>query len=387
MKDCLNKAVYSSKRSAIREFSALARKTPGCVALTLGEPDFDTPRAAADAVYDALSAGETHYIANNGTDALRNKISDYERSVNGLNYSTDEIIVTAGATEALFTALFGIINPGDEIIIPTPAFMLYEEIVKLCRGIPVFLDTSEDGFEINPDKLSALITDRTKAIIINSPNNPSGCVYSKASLEGIRTAIKGKKIFAICDDVYRQLIYTDDYMTFADFDDMREQVMVVQSFSKPYAMTGWRVGYLMLPYEIKERLELIHQYIVVSTPAPFQRACMTVLDEDITEMRDTYSRRRAYVLKRLSEMRLEFRAPEGGFYVFPSVKKFGIPSADFCRRMIAEEGLAVTPGSCFGTEGYVRLTYCYSDDELKEGLDRLERFIAKLEKELKEPEK
>lgn len=387
MKDCLNKAVYSSKRSAIREFSALARKTPGCVALTLGEPDFDTPRAAADAVYDALSAGETHYIANNGTDALRNKISDYERSVNGLNYSPDEIIVTAGATEALFTALFGIINPGDEIIIPTPAFMLYEEIVKLCRGIPVFLDTSEDGFEINPDKLSALITDRTKAIIINSPNNPSGCVYSKASLEGVRAAIKGKKIFAICDDVYRQLIYTDDYMTFADFDDMRDQVMVVQSFSKPYAMTGWRVGYLMLPYEIKERLELIHQYIVVSTPAPFQRACMTVLDEDITEMRDTYSRRRAYVLKRLSEMRLDFRAPEGGFYVFPSIKRFGIPSADFCRRMITEDGLAVTPGSCFGTEGYVRLTYCYSDDELKEGLDRLECFIAKLEKELKEPEK
>lgn len=378
MIDRLNSAVYGSKRSAIREFSALARSTPGCVALTLGEPDFDTPSNVRAAVGSALDAGETHYIANNGVAELRERISEYERVQNGLSYSPDEIIVTAGATEAIFTTLFGIINPGDEVIIPTPAFMLYEEIVKLCRGIPVFLDTTEDGFQINGEKLNSLINERTKAIIINSPNNPTGCIYNAESLDAIHDAICDKKVFAICDDVYRQLVYVDGYRTLAEYEDIREQVIVVQSFSKPYAMTGWRMGYLMMPAEIKERLELVHQYNIVSTPALFQQACVVALDTDVSEMLETYRKRREYVIGRLEAMDLDIVTPEGAFYAFPSIAKFDIPSSDFCRRMIVEGGLACTPGSCFGAEGYIRLTYCYSDEELKEGLDRLEKFIRTL---------
>lgn len=378
MINSLNTAVYESKRSAIRQFSALAKATPGCVALTLGEPDFDTPSQVIEAAAVSMNAGDTHYIANNGTADLREAISKYEREVNGLDYSADEIIVTAGATEALWIAFFSMINPGDEVIIPTPAFMLYEEQVKLCRGVPVLMDTSEDGFQINADKLNSLISNKTKAIVINTPNNPTGCIYNRESLDAIHDAIKGKAIFAICDDVYRQLIYTDDYATLADYRDLRDQIMVVQSFSKPYAMTGWRMGYLMLPAEIKERVELVHQYNVVSTPAPFQKACIEALAYSPEPMLATYRKRREYVLGRLEAMGLEVQIPEGGFYAFPSIEKFGIPSAEFCTRMITEGGLACTPGSCFGTEGYIRLTYCYSDEELKEGLDRLERFISTL---------
>lgn len=378
MESRLNSAVYNSKRSAIREFSALAKATPGCVALTLGEPDFDTPSNVKAMVTSALEASDTHYIANNGVAELREKIASFERDNHGLRYSSDEIIVTAGATEALWVALFGVINPGDEVIIPTPAFMLYEEIVKLCRGIPVYLDTSEDDFQINKMKLEALVNENTKAIIINSPNNPTGSVYTDESMEALREVVGANKIFAICDDVYRELSYDGKCKSLAEFEDLRDKVIVVQSFSKPYAMTGFRVGYLMMPKIIKERLELVHQYCIVSTPAPFQKACIEALDTDISEMVETYRRRREYVLKRIDAMGLEYVEPKGAFYIFPSIKKFGLESSDFCRRMIIEGGLACTPGSCFGTEGYIRLTYCYSDEELKEGLDRLERYIETL---------
>lgn len=379
MIDHLNSAVYGIQHSAIREYSALAAKTPGCVALTLGEPDFDTPSVVIEQACQSLHHSETHYIPNSGNRELLEKISAFEKQHNGLDYSADEIIVTAGATEGLFITLFGILNPGDEVIIPTPAFGLYEQIVRLCRGIPVFLDTSDDHFQISKMKLRALINDRTKAIIINTPNNPTGCIYDGESLQAICNAITGKNIFAVCDDVYRQLIYTQDYHSFTEMTQLKDQIIVVQSYSKPYAMTGWRMGYVMMPYAIKERVELIHQYTVVSTPAPFQKACMEALDCDVTEMKDTYAKRRAYVMKRLQDMGLSFVTPLGGFYVFPSIEKYGMSSDQFCRRLIEEGGLALTPGSCFGCEGYVRLTYCYNDGQLKEGLDRLERFIGKLE--------
>ena len=379
MTDLLNHAVYGLRRSAIREYSALAAKTPGCVALTLGEPDFDTPSSVIDTACSSLHHGETHYIANNGDRQLLEKISAFEKEHNGLSYSADEIIVTAGATEGLFVSLFGILNPGDEVIIPTPAFGLYEQIVLMCRGVPVLMDTSQDGFQIRKQKLVQFVSDKTKAIIINTPNNPTGCIYDEESLAAVADVIDGKGMFVICDDVYRQLIYTDDYHSFAERSEYRDQVIVVQSYSKPYAMTGWRMGYLMMPQSIKERLELIHQYVVVSTPAPFQKACMEALDCDVSAMRNTYEKRRAYVMDRLEKMGLSFTVPLGGFYVFPSIEKYGMTSDMFCRRLIEEAKLALTPGSCFGCEGHVRLTYCYEDGALKEGLDRLERFLRKLE--------
>jgi len=378
LRDCLNTALYGAKRSAIREYSRLARETPGCISLTLGEPDFDTPQPVRAAAREALDLGETHYIENNGAATLREKIAEFERQKNGMDYAPDEVIVTAGATEAIFLSLFGILNPGDEVIVPTPAFVLYEEIIKLCRGVFVPLPTAQDGFQIAPERLRSRITERTKAILLNSPNNPTGCVYTAESLAAVRKAVEGRNIFVICDDVYRQLIYTDDYHSFAENRDLRQQLLVVQSFSKPYAMTGWRVGYLLADRTVKERLELLHQYMVVSTPAPFQRACIRALDFDPHALVETYRRRRAYVLRRLDAMGLPVTRPDGAFYVFPSIAACGMDSGTFCTRMILEAGLAATPGACFGGEGHIRLTYCYDDETLRAGLDRLDGFLQTL---------
>ena len=378
MKDALNSAIYGARRSAIREYSRLAAETPGCVALALGEPDFDTPQPVEAAVDEAFAHHETHYIPNNGSPALREAIADFERTQNGMDYTADEVIVTIGATEALFVALFGILNPGDEVIVPTPAFVLYEEIVGLCRGRFVPLDTRKDAFQINPDRLRAAITPHTKAIVLNSPNNPTGCIYTPQSLAAVREAVAGRDIFVICDDVYRQLIYTEQYHSFAEFRDLRKQILVVQSFSKPYAMTGWRMGYLLADAAVKERLELLHQFMVVSAPTPFQRPCIEALRQSVEPMRSVYRKRRALVLARLEAMGLDMTEPLGAFYVFPSIEKFGLPSAEFCRRMIREAGLAATPGDCFGADGYIRLTYCYGDEALQTGLDRLEQFISTL---------
>jgi len=379
MRDRLNSAVFDLKRSAIREFAKLAKETPGCISLTLGEPDFNTPDPVTNKAKESLDNHETHYIENNGLRELRERIARFETEKNGFPCDQSQVIVTAGATEALLVALMGIIEPGDEIIIPTPAFVLYEEIVKLCRGVPVHMDISGSGFRIDSDMLESVITCRTKGIVLNSPNNPTGTILDMDSLCTVRDAAKKHDIFVICDDVYRQLVYTDGYHSFTEFDDVRDRTMLVQSFSKPYAMTGWRIGYLIADPGIKERLELIHQFSVVSTPAPFQKAAIAALDFNPVELRETYVRRRAYMLGRLRGMGLDVPEPQGAFYMFPQIGKYDIDSATFCRRMIEEAGLAATPGFCFGSDDHIRLTYCYSDAQLKEGLDRLETFIRKLE--------
>ncbi len=374
----LNSAVQDVKKSAIREYSRMAKETPGCIGLTLGEPDFDTPLSVRDAAKLALDRGETHYIENNGTLALRRAIAEFEREHNGMDYTPDEVIVTVGATEALFTALFGILNPGDEVIVPTPAFGLYESIVALCRGSFVALPTEDNDFQITREMIESKITPRTKAIILNSPNNPTGCVYDEATLRAIHDAVAGREIFVLCDDVYRQLVYADGYHSFAEFRDLRDRIMVIQSFSKPYAMTGWRVGYLLCDLPVKREIEKIHQFSVVSAASTSQSACIEALRHDPAPMRETYLRRRNFALKRLREMDLTVCEPQGAFYLFPSIEKFGMDSATFCTRMIREAGLAATPGFCFGSDRHIRLTYCYSDEELAEGLNRLEKFVSSL---------
>ena len=381
MRERMNTSVFSLKRSAIREFAKLAKETPGCISLTLGEPDFDTPAPVIEQARQSLVSHETHYIENNGLQVLRERIARFETEKNGFACIQDQVIVTAGATEALFVALMGVINPGDEVIIPTPAFVLYEEIIKLCRGVPVHLDTSEDGFQIRKKSLELVVSDKTKAIILNSPNNPTGAVLDSESLDAVHAMCRAHDVFVICDDVYRQLIYTDDYHSFTEYEDVRDRTILVQSFSKPYAMTGWRMGYLIAAPDIKERLELVHQFDVVSTPAPFQKAAIAALDFDPLELRETYAKRREYMLRRLHEMHLEVPPPMGAFYMFPSIAEFGMDSATFCKRMIKEAGLAATPGFCFGSDSHIRLTYCYSDAQLAEGLDRLERFISGLREE------
>ena len=377
----MNSALDTVQKSGIRIFTQMARQEKDCLFLTLGEPDLDTPLSVRETAKNSLDAGETHYPENNGQPFLRQAIADFEKQHHGLSYSKDEVIVTVGATEALFIALFGILEPGDEVLVPMPAFGLYESIIKLCRGVCVPLDTSGTDFQLAREQVEAAITPRTKAIVLTSPNNPTGCIYTQKTLDGIHEVLRKLPIFVICDEVYRDLIYTDHFASFTQFSDMRDRIIAVQSFSKPYAMTGWRVGYLLADAPVKAKLEKVHQYSVVSITSFVQRACAAALQSDISDTVALYRRRREYVCRRLREMGLPFVVPEGAFYVFPSIQEYGLPSNTFCTRMVKEGKLACTPGICFGAEGYLRISYCYDDETLREGMDRLARFLQKLREE------
>lgn len=374
----LNDAVMNVELSGIRRFTFLVRDTPGACALTIGEPDLNTPDPIKEAAKAALDANDTHYPPGNGFPYLLEAISKFEAEHHGLHYGPDEILVTVGATEALSATFNTLLNPGDEVIIPTPAFGLYESITRLCRGVPVFLPTEDNGFQIDPAALAAALTPRTKAIILTSPNNPTGCMYSKETLDAIHEVLKGRPVFVICDDVYRTLTYVDGYHSFAEYQDMRDRIVVVQSFSKPYAMTGWRVGYLLADKAVKSRLEVFHQYAVTSVPAFIQPACVKALESDTAPMVEIFRKRRDYIYRRLTDMGFSIQEPQGAFYVFVNVRKYGMDSITFCERMLRESLVGAIPGIYFGTEGYIRLSYCYSDADLKEGLDRIERFIKSL---------
>ena len=373
----LNRNLSTLKRSAIRVYSNLARETPDCAMLTIGEPDFDTPEAIRSAAWAALSAGQTHYAPNQGTTSLRRAVAEFE-TARGNETSADNVLITIGACQALFTALFGILNPGEEVIVPTPGFGLYETIATIAGAKTVPLDVTNTGFQITKEALAAAITEKTKAIILNSPNNPTGVVFSEESLRNVKEAVRGKPIFLICDNVYNQLCYVNSCPDLSLDPEVKDQLILCQSFSKPYAMTGWRVGYLVCPGYVMDRLLLFSAAQITAVPTFLQSAAEEALNTDPSEMKDTYRRRRDYVCARLKEMGLSFPEPEGAFYVFVDIRKFGMDSGTFCTRMIREGKVAAVPGSCFGAEGYLRLSYCYSDEELKKGLDRMEAFIRSL---------
>ena len=372
----LNNNLYKLQRSQIRVFTNLARQTPDCAMLTIGEPDFDTPEAIKAAAIDALNAGLTHYAPNQGTVQLRQAIADYE-TARGNAVTAEQVLVTVGACQALFTTFLGILNPGEEAIVPTPGFGLYESLCHIAGAKMVELDISKTGFQIDPDALKAAITPKTKAILLNSPNNPTGAVLSEASLAAVKEAVLGKPIFVIWDNVYNQLAYGPCPDLSLDA-DLREQMILCQSFSKPYAMTGWRVGYLTCPDYVMERFLLLSAATITAVPTFLQEAAIQALKTDPSPMREIYRQRRDYVCGRLRDMGLPFPEPEGAFYVFPSISEFGIGSEEFCLRLIREGKVAAVPGKCIGTEGYIRLSYCYSEAELKRGLDRLEVFVNKL---------
>ena len=373
----LNQNLTPLKRSAIRVYSNLARETPDCAMLTIGEPDFDTPEAIKAAACAALNAGQTHYAPNQGTLALRKVVAAFE-SARGNVTQPDNVLITIGACHALFTALFGILNPGEEVIVPTPGFGLYETIATIAGAKTVPLDVTKTGFQITREALDAAITDKTKAIIINSPCNPTGVVFSEESLANVKAAVLGKPIFIISDNVYNQLCYVNSCPDLSLDAQLKDQLILCQSFSKPYAMTGWRVGYLTCPGYVMDRLLLLSAAEITAVPTFLQEAAVTALQTDPSEMKETYRKRRDYVCSRLRAMGLSFPEPEGAFYVFVDISKFGMDSGIFCTRMIREGKVAAVPGSCFGAEGYIRLSYCYSDAELKKGLDRMERFIGTL---------
>ena len=364
--------------SGIRRFNALANATPGCVKLTLGEPEFDTPAAVKDAVARALAEGQTHYPPNNGKASLLEALSAY-MGAQGLAYAPEELIVTCGATEALAATLQALLDPADEVVVPVPAFGLYETLVRAAHGRVRFLDTAADGFAINEEQLRGVVGERTKAIVITSPNNPTGCVYGAASLDAVARVAAETGIYVICDDVYNRLCYTDGYERFAArHPELRGQTVVVDSFSKPWAMTGWRIGWLAAAPALKAQIEKMHQYLISSIPTFVQDAAAVALGCDVAPMRETYRRRRDLVVERLGRMGLPLTRPEGAFYAFPDVSGLGLGSEELCERLVREAGVACVPGTCFGSEGFMRLSYCVSDEQLELGLDRLEVFVSTL---------
>lgn len=375
----LNESLDSLQLSGIRRITAKAKQTPGCILLTLGEPDGNTADAVKEEVAVSLGANDTHYPPNNGKDFLRDAIARHMEK-RGLSYGADDVIATCGATEALFVALSCIMNPGDEVIVPTPAFGLYESIVTLNRGAFVPFDTRSSAFQIDSHGLQSVASERTKAIVLTSPNNPTGCAYDEESLDAVARFARERDVFVICDDVYASLVYDDaPYRGFAcRYPDLRDRTIVCDSFSKPYAMTGWRLGWVAADGPLIAQMSKIHQYMVSSVPSFVQRAAACALDQDVAPACDTYRKRRDYVLARLDAMGLPCVHPVGAFYAFPSIEKFGMPSEEFCLRLIDEAGVALVPGSCFSAEGFVRLSYCCSMEAIREGLDRLESFVGKL---------
>ena len=371
-----NKNLETLTRSGIRVFTNLAKATPDCRMLTIGEPDLPTPEPIKLAAMKALEENQTHYAPNQGTLPLRTAIAAFE-TARGRTTTPEEVLVTVGATQALYTALTGILNPGDQVIIPTPAFSLYDTITTAAGAESVFLDVSKTDFQITSQGLTDCLTEKTRAIVLNSPCNPTGAILNRESLDAVKEVLKDRDMYLICDNVYNQLVYGPCEDLSLD-EELKDKTILCQSFSKPYAMTGWRVGYLVCPETLLERLLLLSAAEIAAVPTFLQDAAQTALQQDVAPTQALYRRRRDYVCARLTQMGLPYPHPQGAFYVFPSIQKYGIPSWDFCLRMIKEAGLAAVPGTCFGCEGYIRLSYCYSDQDLTESLNRLERFIGQL---------
>ena len=368
----LNQNLNPLRRSPIRVYANLAKETPDCVSLTIGEPDFDTPETIKAAAVAALEQNQTHYAPNQGTADLRQAIAELEQ------VSPSQVLVTIGATQSLFTALLGILNPGEEVIVPTPGFGLYESIITIAGAKTVALDVTSTDFQIDKAALEGVITPKTKAIILNSPNNPTGVILNESSLAAVKEVVLGKDIFVICDNVYQGLCGTPCPDLSRD-PQLQPQVIRCQSFSKPWAMTGWRIGYLVCPEYVMDRLLLLSAATITAVPTFLQEAALEALRTKPTDMVRTYESRREYICRRLREMGLTFPEPEGAFYVFVDIRRFGMTSDVFCTRMIREARVAAVPGSCFGTEGSIRLSYCCSDGDLEKGLDRLADFIKKLQ--------
>ena len=372
----LNQNLYGLKRSGIRLYTNLAKTVDGCVMLTLGEPDFDTPEEIKAAALTSLFQNRTHYAPNQGIELLRQEVAAFE-TFRGFECTAEQVLITVGATGALFTALLGILNPGEEVVIPTPAFPLYATIVTVAGGKPVLLDTKPDGFQLTKEALAKVITDKTKAIVLNSPNNPTGAVYSEESLAAVKNAVLGKDIFVICDNVYQGLS-TEKVPDLSLDRELKSQILLCQSFSKPWAMTGWRVGYLAGEKDVMEKLLLLHAAEVAAVPTFLQDACVAALTTSTKEMAQVYERRRAFVCGRLRQMGLTFPEPKGAFYVFADISHLGMTDEEFCTRLIKEAAVATVPGSCFDCPGNIRISCCCSEEDLQKGMDRLEGFLNKI---------
>ena len=381
--ELLAPAAKAMRPSGIRRFFDLAAEMPHCISLGVGEPDFKTPWSVRDAGIRSLELGRTKYTANSGLKELRGEICNYLQRRFDLHYKEENILVTVGGSEAIDLTIRAVVQPGDEVIIPEPCFVCYEPITQLTGGVPVHIATrAEDQFRLTADQLRAAITPRTKLLIFPYPNNPTGAVMSAAEMEEIAAVLRETNVLVLSDEIYSELTYgLDRHVSIASLPGMAERTIVVNGFSKSYAMTGWRLGYAAGPAPLVKVMTKIHQSCIMSAPTTSQYAAITALrqcDDQIEMMRDEYNRRRRYVVKALNEMGLTCFEPRGAFYVFPSIQISGLTSSEFCEQLLREKEVAIIPGSAFGAsgEGYARISYAYSVDHLQTAMKRIREFLT-----------
>ena len=381
--ELLAPAAKAMRPSGIRKFFDLAADMPHCISLGVGEPDFKTPWSVRDAGIRSLELGRTKYTANSGLKELRGEICNYLQRRFDLHYKEENILVTVGGSEAIDLTIRAVVQPGDEVIIPEPCFVCYEPITQLTGGVPVHIATrAEDQFRLTADQLRAAITPRTKLLIFPYPNNPTGAVMSAAEMEEIAAILRETNVLVLSDEIYSELTYgLDRHVSIASLPGMAERTIVVNGFSKSYAMTGWRLGYAAGPAPLVKVMTKIHQSCIMSAPTTSQYAAITALrqcDDQIEMMRDEYNRRRRYVVKALNDMGLTCFEPRGAFYVFPSIQISGLTSSEFCEQLLREKEVAIIPGSAFGAsgEGYARISYAYSVDHLQTAMKRIREFFT-----------
>ncbi len=377
----LSKTIQEIKPSGIRKFFDILENRKNVISLTVGEPDFATPWHIRQTGIESLERGRTHYTSNSGTLELRQAISDYLSRRFSLTYDPlSEIIVTVGGSEAIDLTMRSLISPGDEVIIPQPAFVCYAPICELCGGTPVFISTKEENsFRLTADELRRAITPKTKLLVLPYPNNPTGAIMRREDLEAIADVLRDTDIMILSDEIYGELTYGRDHVSIATLDGMRERCILASGFSKAYAMTGWRLGYLCAPAELTKQILKLHQYAIMCAPTMSQLAAVEALnngDDDVRMMREEYNRRRRFLVSGLREIGLDCFEPEGAFYVYPNISSFGMKSEEFCERLLDEYGVAIVPGIAFGEcgEGFARISYAYSVDHISKALERLAAF-------------
>lgn len=381
----LSKAVQELKPSGIRKFFDIVSEMKDAISLGVGEPDFDTPWHIRDEGIYALEKGKTFYTSNAGLKELREEICNYMQRSQGIKYDAlHEVIVTVGGSEAIDIGLRAIVNSGDEVIIPQPAYVSYEPCTILAGAKPVIINLkAENEFRLTAEELENAITDKTKVLILPFPNNPTGAIMELEDLEKIAEVIRKHDIYVMSDEIYGELTYKGKHVSIASLEGMKERTILINGFSKTYAMTGWRLGYACGPQEIIKQMTKIHQFAIMCAPTTSQYAAVEALkngDEDVKMMRQAYNQRRRFLLNAFKKMRLECFEPFGAFYVFPSIKEFGMTSEEFATKFLEEERVAAVPGNAFGEsgEGYLRISYAYSLDNLKIAMERLNNFIKKL---------
>jgi Aspartate/tyrosine/aromatic aminotransferase len=384
MKNPLSKRVTAIEPSGIRKFFDIANEMKDAISLGVGEPDFDTPwRIREEGIY-TLEQGKTFYTSNAGLKELRVEISKYLTCKIDVTYNPeDEVCVTVGGSEGIDLVLRAMIDPGDEVIVLQPSYVSYLPCVVLAGGVPVVLPLkNENEFKLTAEELESAITPRTKMLILPFPNNPTGSIMTKEELEPIAKIIKEHDLYVLSDEIYSELCYQGDHVSIASLPEMRERTLVINGFSKGFAMTGWRLGYVCGPSVIMEQIIKIHQYVIMCGPTNSQYAAIEGLrncDGEVQMMREAYNQRRRFLMHELKRIGLECFEPFGAFYVFPSIQKLGMTAEDFATKLLMEEKLAVVPGTAFGAcgEGFIRISYAYSIEDLKEALVRLERFVKK----------